>query len=85
MVTSHVFIFGNKSQTDLASFPFVSPSLVGAYYLNPDARAIFLHNDLLCDGTYYVTGFAKATGGTDGKDPRLKFRYIKSIIDTVAI
>ena len=33
------------------------PSLVGAYYLQPpDARAIFLHNDLLCKDTCSVTG-----------------------------
>ena len=33
------------------------PSLVGAYYLQPpDARAIFLHNDLLCNDTCSVTG-----------------------------
>ena len=41
----------------LGSFPFVPPSLVGAYYLQPpDARAIFLHNDLLCNDTCSVTG-----------------------------
>ena len=35
---------------DLGSFPFEPPSLVGAYYLQPpDARAIFLHSDLLCN------------------------------------
>ena len=34
-----------------------APSLVGAYYLRPpDARAIFLHNDLLCNGTCFVSG-----------------------------
>ena len=33
------------------------PSLVRAYYLHPpDARAIFLHSDLLCNGTCSVTG-----------------------------
>ena len=33
------------------------PNLVGAYYLHPpDARAINLHNDLLCKGTCSVTG-----------------------------
>ena len=32
------------------------PSFVGAYYLQyPDARAIFLHNDLPCNGTRSVT------------------------------
>ena len=42
------------------------PSLVGAYYLHPpDARAITLHNDLLCNDTCSVTG----GGGTNGKDP----------------
>ena len=39
------------------SFPFLPPSLVGAYYLHPpDARAITLHNDLLCNDTCSVTG-----------------------------
>ena len=34
----------------IGSFPFVISRLVGAYYLHtPDARAIFLHNDLLCN------------------------------------
>ena len=36
------------------------PSLVGAYYLHspppPDAHAIFLHNELLCKDTCFVTG-----------------------------
>ena len=35
------------------------PSLVGAYYLRPpDTRAIFSHNDLLCNGTCSVSGGA---------------------------
>ena len=35
----------------IGSFPFVPPSLVGAYYLQPpDARAIFLHIDLFVVG-----------------------------------
>ena len=30
---------------------------MGAYYLHPpDARAIYLHNDLLCNGTCFATG-----------------------------
>ena len=47
------------------------PSLVGAYYLQPpDARAIFLHNDLLCNDTCSVTGGSITYwGGTNGKDP----------------
>ena len=48
------------------------PSLVGAYYLQPpDARAIFLHDDLLCNGTCSVTGGSITNwgGGTNGKDP----------------
>ena len=50
------------------------PSLVGAYYLQPpDARAIFLHNDLLCNDTCSVTGgsitYWGGGGGTNGKDP----------------
>ena len=51
------------------SFPFVPPSLVGAYYLQPpDARAIFFHV-LLCNGTCSVTGEHNVlVGGTNGKD-----------------
>ena len=33
---------------------------------SPDARAIFLHDDSLCNGTCSVTG---GGGGTNGKDP----------------
>ena len=39
------------------SFPFVPASLEGACYLRPpDTRAIFLHNNLLCNGTCSVSG-----------------------------
>ena len=43
---------------EVGSFPSVpQPSLMGAYYLQPPgARAIFLHNDLLCNWTCSVTG-----------------------------
>ena len=49
-------------------------SLVGAYYLHPpEARAIFLHDDLLCNGTRSVTeGSITYWGGggcRNGKDP----------------
>ena len=57
----------------VGSFPFVPPSLVGAYYLHPpDARAIFSYNDLLCNGTCSVTGGSITYwgGGTNGKDPK---------------
>ena len=55
-VLSSVF---KVSATQFGSFPLVPPpSLVGAYYLPPppDARAIFLHNDLFCNDTCSVTG-----------------------------
>ena len=66
----------------MGSFPFVPPSLVGAYYLHPpDARAIFLHDDLLCKGTCYVTGGGGAHkalwgGGTNGKGPKKSLNFI---------
>ena len=45
-----------KGETDLFRL-CPPPSLVGAYYLHPpDARAIFLHSDLLCNGACSVTG-----------------------------
>ena len=55
-------------------FRLCPPSLVGAYYLQPpDARAIFLHNDLLCNDTCSVTGGSITYwGGTNGKDPRIQ-------------
>ena len=52
------------------------PSLVGAYYLQlPDARAIFLHNDLLCNDTCSVTGGGAQTywgGGAQTEKIRLR-------------
>ena len=56
----------------MGSFPFVPPSLVGTYYLHPqDARAIFLHQDLLCNGTCSATGGRRTYwGGTNRKDPK---------------
>ena len=61
------------------SFPFVPPSLVGAYYLQPpDARAIFLHNDLLYNDTCSVTGGSITFwGGTNGKDPNFQSPCLK--------
>ena len=63
-------------------FRLCPPSLVGAYYLHPpDARAIFLHDDLLCNGTCSVTGGSITYwGGTNGKDPTCYYienQYIK--------
>ena len=41
------------------SFPFVPPQLSGSIlFALPDARAIYLHNDLLFNGTCFVTGGA---------------------------
>ena len=46
------------------------PQLSGRIlFAHPDARAIFLHNDLLCNGTCSITGGAYRTGGHNGKDP----------------
>ena len=46
------------SEARFGSFPFVPPPiLAGAYYLHlSGARAIFLHDDLLCNDTCSVTG-----------------------------
>ena len=46
------------------------PSLVSAYYLHLQTRAIFLHDDLICNGTCAVTGGSITYwgGGTNGKD-----------------
>ena len=41
----------------MGSFPFAPPRAVNAYYLQPpEARAIFLHNDLLLNDTCSVYG-----------------------------
>ena len=47
------------------------PPLSGCIlFAPPDARAIFLNKDLLCNRTCFVTKGAKHTvGGTNGKDP----------------
>ena len=50
-------------------FPVCAPpppptSLVGAYYLHPtDARAIFLHNGLPCNGMCFETAGGGGGGG----------------------
>ena len=47
------------------------PQLIGCtLFAPPDARAIFLHNDLQCKGTCSVTGgrITDWGGGTNGKD-----------------
>ena len=47
------------------------PPLSGCILFSPpNARAIFLHNYLLCNDTCSVNGGAKRTGGTNGKDAR---------------
>ena len=55
-------------QRIVGSFPFLPPSLVGAYYMHPsDARGIFLPNDLQCNGTCSVTrGCITDWGGGGG-------------------
>ena len=57
-------------------FSFVPPppSLVGAYYLQPpDARAIFLHNDLLCNDTCSVTGGSITYYGGGAQTEKIRF------------
>ena len=54
-------------------FSVCAPQLSGRIlFALRDARAIFLHTDLLCNGTYSVTG-GRITywggGDTNGKDP----------------
>ena len=47
-----------------------SSSLVGASDMHPpDARAIFLHDYLQCNGMCSVTGAQNVLGITNGKDP----------------
>ena len=62
---------------ELGSLPFVPPlQLSGGILLEPPhARAIFLHNDLLCNGTCSVSGgrITYRGGGTNGKDSK----YVK--------
>ena len=52
------------------------PSLVGAYYLQPqDARATFLHNDLLGNDTCFITGVHNVLGEGGHKRKRSSFSY----------
>ena len=57
------------------------PELSGRILFSPpDARAIFLYNDLLCNGTCFVTG-GRITywgGGTNEKDPKKDSKLLKS-------
>ena len=49
----------------LGPFLFVTPRLMGAYYLHPpDARAISVHNDSPCNDTSSLTG-GTGEGGTN--------------------
>ena len=60
------------SKNQVESFPFVPPQLsVCILFAPPDARAIFLQNDLLYNDTCSVSGGAYRTRGwgTNGKDP----------------
>ena len=50
------------------------PSLVGAYYLHPpDARAIFLLNGLLCNGTCSVTGGRITYWGVGAQTEKIQY------------
>ena len=55
-LNNSTIIFNYNFNEILDLFCLCPPSLVGAYYLHPpDARAIYLHSDLLCNGTCFVT------------------------------
>ena len=57
------------------------PSLVGAYYLHPpDARAIFLHSNLLCNGTCSVTGGRITYWGAQTKKNPRKTICLESVL-----
>ena len=65
-----IWIFSVCAQTH----PPPPPQLIWRIlFAPPDARAIFLHDDLLCNGTCSVTEGGGITywGGTDGKDPKI--------------
>ena len=52
------------------------PSLVGAYYLHPpDARAIFLHSNVLCNGTCSVTGGRITYWGGGAQTEKIQEEY----------
>ena len=59
---------------------FCSPCLVGAFYLHtPGASAIFLHNDVLCNGTCPVTGGGGRGGAHNVRGAQTeKIRVFKS-------
>ena len=57
------------------------PSLLGAYYLQPpDARAIFFHNDLLCNDTRSVTGGSITYWGGGGGHKRKRSQSFKQLL-----
>ena len=63
----------DEHKKKFGSFPFVPPQLSGRIlFAPPDARALFLQNNLLCHGTCSVTGGAKRTGGGGHKRNRSK-------------
>ena len=66
----------------LRIFSVYAPQLSGRiFFAPPDASAIFLHGDLLCNGTCSVTG-GRITywGGTNGKDPPYFYVMIAYVI-----
>ena len=55
---------GNKSRIfSVCAPPQLSGRILFDYLHPPDARVIFLHDDVLCNGTCSVTGGAERTGG----------------------
>ena len=60
----------------LDRFRLCPPSLLGAYYLQPpDARGIFLHDDLLCNGTCSVIGGSITHGGGGAQTEKIRFVF----------
>ena len=60
------YLFNRLTVEEVGFFPFLPPpppSLVGAYYLQPQAHVAYFYIMF-----YYV--MARVSGGTNGKDPR---------------
>ena len=66
-VVTHVFPIKVGIIFVCAPPPPPPPRIMGAYYLHhPNAHAIFLGNDLLCNDICSVTGAVGRTGGRGG-------------------
>ena len=76
----------NRRISSVCAPPPPPPSLVGAYYLHPQTHVLFLHSDLLCNGTCSVAlgaqnvlgGGGGGTGGEGGTNRKYPNRQVEN-------